>query len=161
MTFASKVRQQYQVRATEHNPSKYTICTDPSGQFWGNAGAGAIIRAKDTGRYLLAFRSAYVNEPHTWGIWGGKLDDGETPEQAVNREIKEETRYSGSFSLKPLFVFKKGDFQYHNFLAEVPTEFDPHLCWETEKFGWFDLADFPTPLHFGLKALIPNLKTKD
>lgn len=41
------------------------------GKFWGNAGAGVILFAKDTGRVLLALRSPYVNEPNTWGTIGG------------------------------------------------------------------------------------------
>jgi 8-oxo-dGTP pyrophosphatase MutT (NUDIX family) len=156
MTFSTRVRAIY---AVEHKSTKYTICTDPSGKYWGNSGAGALFYATDTGRYLLAFRSEYVNEPNTWGVWGGKLDKGETPEQAVHREITEETGYHGQYKLKPIFVFQDHDFKYHNFIAEVPEEFKPKLCWETEKFGWFALDDFPQPLHFGVKKLLPTLKT--
>jgi 8-oxo-dGTP pyrophosphatase MutT (NUDIX family) len=158
MGFTAKTKSRYEVRAVEHNPSKYSVCTDPSHKYWGNEGAGAVFYAEDTGRYLLGFRSAEVNEPHTWGIWGGRLDKGETPEQAVQREILEETDYHGQYRLKPVFVFQDGDFKYHNFIAEVPVEFTPKLCWETEKFGWFRLDEFPTPLHFGLKALVVKLK---
>lgn len=137
---------------------KYALTTDKSGKFWGNAGAGGIFYAKDTKRFLLAYRSAYVNEPHTWGVWGGALDKEETPLQAIQREVEEETRYSGKYKLVPLFVYKKGEFQYNNFVILVEKEFEPHLDWETEKYGWFTLDEFPTPLHFGLKALLPHLK---
>ena len=138
----------------------YALTTDKSGKFWGSAGAGGVFYAEDTGRLLLAYRSGYVNEPHTWGVWGGAVDENETPEQAVKREIREETGYSGSYTLEPIWVYRKGDFRYHNFLIRVPHEFSPKLCWETEGFLWTLPPKSPKPLHFGLKALWPHLIKK-
>jgi len=136
----------------------YSIYTDESGEFWGNAGAGVIFRAKSTGRYLLPLRSKFVNEPGTWGVWGGAIDDSETPEQGARREVREETGYTKSFTLKHLHRYEKGKFRYDTFLAEVPEEFDPSLDWETESFEWYDLADFPDNLHFGLDPIVPKLR---
>ena len=63
-----------------------------SDKYWdsGLGAAGCIFISKDTGRILLAHRSGRVLEPHTWGTWGGKVDEGESPTQAVVREIEEE-----------------------------------------------------------------------
>ena len=122
--------------------------------FWGSKAAGAIFLARDTGRILLPFRSGDVQEPHTWGVWGGAIDEGEDPAQAVEREIKEESGYRGRLQLVPLYVFRKGTFAYHNFLAIVDTEFTPRLNWETEAFKWVEFGDWPSPLHFGLATLI-------
>jgi len=144
----------------EIGKGKHALTTDKTGKFWGNAGAGGIFYAEDTKRFLLPFRSEYVNEPHTWGVWGGAIDKGENPEEAVKREIREEAKYTGKYKLIPLYVFQKGDFKYHNFLIILPSEFKPSLDWETEKSGWFALDKFPTPLHFGLKALMPSLVKK-
>jgi len=137
---------------------KWASTTDPTGKFWGTAGAGGIFFANSTGRYLLAFRSAQVNEPHTWGVWGGALDKGETPDSAIRREIREETKYTGEYELFPIWVYQKGEFKYHNYIIMVDDEFEPKLCWETEDFGWFNRDNFPKPLHFGLKAVLPFLK---
>jgi 8-oxo-dGTP pyrophosphatase MutT (NUDIX family) len=163
ISFLSKVHSRYLVKAADDDDDeigkgKHALTTDKSGKFWGNEGAGGVFYAKDTKRFLLAFRSSRVNEPHTWGVWGGALDGDETPLAAMKREIEEETGYKGKYKLIPLFVYKKGDFKYHNFIIVVDKEFKPKLCWETEKYDWFDIDDFPTPLHFGLKALLPYLK---
>ena len=142
----------------EIGSGRYALTTDKTGKFWGNKGAGCVFYAKDNKKILLAFRSKRVNEPHTWGVWGGAVDGKETPIAAVKREVREEAGYQGKFELKPIFTYEKGDFRFYNFLAIVPSEFTPKLDWETEDFGWFSLNKLPTPLHFGLKALLPYLQ---
>lgn len=129
--------------------------------FWGARGAGALILCPRTKRFLLAYRSAEVQEPHTWGTWGGAVDKSEDVEDAVRREVAEETGYKGKFDLQPLYVFQRGTFRYYNFLVLVPKEFKPRLDWETDDSRWCELRQFPKPLHFGLQALIndgPSMK---
>jgi 8-oxo-dGTP pyrophosphatase MutT (NUDIX family) len=124
--------------------------------FWGRAGAGAVIIARDTGRILLPHRSRSVEQPGTWGVWGGAIDPGEDPELAARREVEEEAGATQVQEMIPLHVFRKGDFRYHNFLAIVPGEFAPRLNWETQGYKWVDYGDWPRPLHFGLESLIRN-----
>lgn len=50
---------------------------------------GAVIRDSD-GRLLLV-RRARPPAAGRWSLPGGRVDDGETPEQALAREISEET----------------------------------------------------------------------
>lgn len=102
--------------------------------FWGQAGAGCIFIAQDTGRILLAHRSKDVEQPHEWATWGGAIDDGEDAEQAVQREVKEETCYDGPKEIIPLYIFKKHDFNYSNFLIVVPEEFTPILDEENQGY---------------------------
>lgn len=124
--------------------------------FWGAAGAGCVILARDTGRILVAHRSDYVEQPGTWGGWGGAIDRGEDPVEAVKREVSEETGYMGRVEIEPLYVFKKDTFRYFNFLAIVDSEFSPRLDWENQGFKWCDFGDWPEPLHFGLVALFKD-----
>lgn len=139
--------------------------------FWGRQGAGAIIIAQDTGRILLPHRSRNVQEPNTWGTWGGAIDSKENPETAAKREVEEEAGYSGNIKMIPLAIFKKdtfkkntgekntgekNTFKYYNFAAIVDHEFEPKLNWETQGYKWVNFGDWPTPLHPGLKWLLAN-----
>lgn len=126
--------------------------------FWGRAAAGALIVAESSGRFLIAHRAEGTLQPGTWGTWGGAIDAGETPEQAVVRELKEEADLlCVPDQMIPLYIFEHASgFQYRNFLTVVADEFEPVLNWEMQQFGWFDYGDWPDPLHFGLEQLIKD-----
>ena len=125
--------------------------------FWGKQGAGCIFYAQDTQKFLVAHRSRGVEQPNTWGTWGGAIDSGENPKDAVRREAEEECGYSGKMELIPLFVFSHSSgFTYHNFLAVIPKEFTPRLDWESQGFKWVSFGDWPTPLHPGLQKLLSD-----
>ena len=122
--------------------NKYTVYDNSKGgKFWGDKGAGILIICKTTKRLLVAMRSEEVNEPNTWGIFGGKMDNKETPKEAAKRELIEETGYKGNFELIPAYVFESPnkDFTYYNFIGIVEKEFKPK--------------------HFGLKKLL--IESKD
>ncbi|NTF17223.1 NUDIX domain-containing protein [Agrobacterium rubi] len=124
-------------------------------KFWGERGAGCLIRAADTGRILIGLRSAEVDDPLTWGTWGGEVDPGESVDASVVREVLEETGYDGPLSLDPLFTYRHASgFIYDTFMATVPHEFEPSLCWETEEARWLEEGHWPAPLHFGLEAVL-------
>jgi predicted chitinase/8-oxo-dGTP pyrophosphatase MutT (NUDIX family) len=123
--------------------------------FWGKQGAGCLFLAHDTGRICIAHRSRSVEQPNTWGTWGGAIDSGEDPSVAVKREVKEEAGYTGPLKLIPLFIFSHSSgFKYYNFLALVDKEFTPVLDWETQGSDWFEFGNWPSPLHPGLITLL-------
>jgi 8-oxo-dGTP pyrophosphatase MutT (NUDIX family) len=125
--------------------------------FFGNKGAGVLVYCQNTNRFLLGLRSKFVNEPGTWGTFGGKIDNDANPKQAALRELKEETNYSGPINLIDLDPFESGSFKFFNFLGVVDEEFTPRLDWENEDAQWFSPDEFPRNLHFGLRRLIPHL----
>lgn len=127
--------------------------------FFGAAGAGCVFLARSTGRLLICHRSEYVEQPGTWGGWGGAINRGENPEEAVQREAYEETGHAGPFELTPLFVFAKGDFRYYNYLVTVDDEFTPHEDWESQGFQWVEFGQWPQPLHFGLVSLFNDARS--
>lgn len=122
--------------------------------FWGKQGAGSLVFCSTTKRFLLPHRSRSVEQPNTWGVWGGAIDSDEDPEVAAKRELEEEAGYSGHIDMVPLSVFSKGTFKYFNFLAIVDHEFEPELNWETQAYVWTTIDDLPHPLHFGLSWLL-------
>lgn len=120
---------------------------------------GCLIFAKNTGRYLVAFRSNLVSIPNTWSTWGGSVENNETVEQAVKREVKEETGYTGDMTLKHIWTYKNKDgFEYHNYIATVKDEFIPNLNNETQDYTWVDNHKWPKPLHPGFKILLDKIE---
>lgn len=55
----------------------------------------ALAMAEQEGRWLLQLRDDIegIVHPGTWGLFCGHLDPGETPEQALRRELHEEIRW--------------------------------------------------------------------
>ena len=143
------------LRLIEADEQAHWDALDKTG-FYGAQGAGCIILAQETKRFLIPFRSASVEQPHTYGTIGGAIDSKEDPSQAVRREVQEECGYSGSLSLVPLYVFQKGTFKYHNFLAVIANEFEPRKNWETDYFEWVTLEELLNlePKHFGLQGVL-------
>jgi 8-oxo-dGTP pyrophosphatase MutT (NUDIX family) len=56
------------------------------------AGAAAAVIVLDDARYLLQLRDQKpgIFYPGHWGLFGGAIDPGETPEAALRRELREE-----------------------------------------------------------------------
>jgi len=130
-------------------------------KFWGNCGAGCIVLSKKTKRFLLNYRSEKVNEPHTYGLWGGKVEDNEDIESTVLYELYEESNFNGKIiDLIPIFVFVNHNktFEYHNFLAIIEDEFTPMLDWESEGYKWltFDNLLKLNRKHPGLELLLKD-----
>jgi 8-oxo-dGTP diphosphatase len=78
------------------------------------AASGIIIQKK---KILLLQRSNYTeNYPEFWGCPGGRAEKGETAEQNVIREVKEEC----NLDFVPTSIFKTGiwkDRNYYRFLG--------------------------------------------
>jgi 8-oxo-dGTP pyrophosphatase MutT (NUDIX family) len=141
---------------TEDSDRDHQDALDKTG-FWGKAGAGCLVFSKETGRFLLNHRSRSVEQPGTWGTWGGAIDTDENPAQAVVRELQEEAGYHGPVSkVVPLYVYRNGSFSYFNFLVIVDAEFNPKTNWESQGFQWCKMGEWPSPLHFGLKDLLTD-----
>lgn len=129
--------------------------------FWGKKGAGCLLFSKSTKRFLIGKRSPYVEQPDTWGTWGGAIDSNLSPKDAVKKEVYEETGYKGNLDLIDIYVFKdpNSEFRYYNFIGVIDKEFEPTLNWESSDYAWVEYGKWPSPLHFGLKAILNDPKS--
>lgn len=149
----------------ENDDIEHQRALDSTG-FWGKAGAGVIFIAKNTGRMLLNHRSKYVEQPNTWGVWGGAIDQNERPLEAAKREAMEEAGiFPTNDQIIPIYVFHdpKSGFKYYNFLVIVDYEFNPNIppesTWETQGYRWAEYTKLPQPLHFGVTAILNDPKS--
>lgn len=130
--------------------------------YWGRRGAGCVVQCVATGRLLMPLRSESVQEPNTWGTWGGAIDDGESPRDAALRELREESSYQGEIlSMDKLYVYVDGTFTYTTFLVKVPVEFSARFAdGETQKAKWTALDNMPKNLHKGMRAILGDSKAR-
>jgi 8-oxo-dGTP pyrophosphatase MutT (NUDIX family) len=115
-------------------------------------GTGALIYCTKTNRYLFLLRagSRYAN---TWGLPGGKIEEGELASTALLREIEEELGGTiQGYKLVPIetFTSTNENFTYSTFLITVEREFVPELNEEHLGYAWAPLDQYPKPLHPGV-----------
>lgn len=97
----------------------------------------AIIRDPE-GRTLWQLRDEGIGEyPGLWGLFGGGVEPGETPNRAIVRELQEE------LGLQATVLWDLGDFTHpkwylHVFLLEMEIQFDQLQLGEGQDWGLFD-----------------------
>ena len=105
----------------------------------------AIIILYDKDKKILLQHRAEDAErlPGYWAFFGGGIEAGETPEQAVKRETLEELNYTlknPRLIMKQDFLSKDETNEKHVFVEE----FDPSkkiTLGEGQNFGWFHLSE--------------------
>lgn len=128
--------------------------------------AVGVFIIDDDGKVFLTKRSSHAtNERGTWEIPGGKVNFGETLQQAATREAKEE--YGIDVELLEQFVAQNHlipDEHQHwvptCFLCRIigntkPSIMEPDKC---DEIGWFSLDELPTPLSIITKIDIAQYK---
>lgn len=105
------------------------------------------------GKVLLVLRAADSVNGSTWGLPGGKVEAGETYEEAAIRESLEEIGYAPDTPIEFLnddghFVTFKNSCNY----------FTPVLNPEHTSHQWADPENFPEPMHPGLTQILKGLE---
>jgi len=112
---------------------------------------GVILNDND--EILLVKRSDKSEwMPNKWALVGGKTEVGETKEQCLVREVKEETELSLS---KCKFIFDKREVEFivSMFLCRASNPNDIKICDEATEYKWTRVEDFDK------LDTVPNLKT--
>jgi 8-oxo-dGTP diphosphatase len=122
------------------------------------AGVWAIIYCPSTGSFLFGKRSETVNKPGVWNFFGGHVDPGETPRQALLRELSEEAGiersgedlvHFGGISDDEIqglgYVEALRELHYYLLLAD--SEFAPRLNDEHSEFRWLKPNNLPHNLN--------------
>lgn len=114
-----------------------------------NISAGIFFYASNTQRFLYLLRND--KNSSNWGIPGGKVEDGETLFEGIERECVEEIAYFPvDAKLIPIQKFINNSFTYHTFFCKVEDEFIPVLNEEHCGYAWTDSNYYPKPMHPGL-----------
>ena len=113
-------------------------------------GAWAVIYCAATGKFLMGKRSSKVNKSGRWNLFGGRIDNGERPKEALVRELDEETGFSiKSRHLNKLYTARRRSRpghmarDMHYYVMKTDREFSPRLNHEHSDFRWFKAKQLP------------------
>jgi len=104
--------------------------------------AVAVIVNKDNKILLLKRGKGAPWMPNKWGLVGGGIEKGETPQKAVEREIEEETGLEIKKFVRSFSIERHADSIEHLFACRYngdPTDIE--LDDENSNYGWYDVSE--------------------
>ncbi len=108
-------------------------------------GAWMVIYCAPKKSFLLGRRGPQMSKPLMWNFFGGHLDPGESAQQGVVRELREEAGlevaldeilHIGAAEV-PLVGYVSGLRELHYFLLITDREIEPRLDHEHSEYRWF------------------------
>ena len=116
------------------------------------AAAGVVVHDPAKG-VLLLWRHRFTTDTWGWEVPAGRIDSGETPEQAGRRETLEETGWRPG-PLRPLTTYYPfngtSDATFHLFAADGATHVgEPSDPSESERVAWVSWAELRDALRRG------------
>lgn len=127
-------------------------------------GVGTLLVSSKTNRVLLNLRAPHKTHSMCWALWGGMMEDGEQPKEALIRELTEEMGFEPDIEkIYPFDVYQSKDrhFKYYSFVSIVEDEFTPILNHESCGYCWIELGQWPKPMHQGAKISFCNARAVD
>lgn len=104
--------------------------------------AAALIQ--DSGRFLVSQRKSTAHQALKWEFPGGKLENGETPEECLRREVKEELGIEiavGEIFSVVFHSYNTFDILLQVYRAEI--SFGKPQALECNDWKWITAKDFP------------------
>lgn len=151
---------------SKENPitDRWTVCGKGHIHWGAQGAAGLLLRYRPNQgdpSYLLQQRSKWVDFGQTWGIPGGAIREGETPEAAARREAQEELGALPTFRVTGIEVQDcGGGWQFHIVTADVERPFDAYCVRETDATGWFTYEEmYRLSLHPGFRKWLDEQET--
>ena len=108
-------------------------------------GAGLLLRhLPQQGQpvYLLTERSRWIDEGGTWGIPGGAIPHGESPEEAARRKAAEQIWPVPAYRVTGIEVQDcGGGWKFHIVGADIDAPFTACTARDTDATGWFTMPE--------------------
>lgn len=90
-----------------------------------------VLLVDGSGWLLMQLRDEFApRHPNLWGIPGGQVEPGETPEQATHRELLEETGLRVDGTLELFWSGFNDDSHWHVYYAPTRATQDQVVCGE-------------------------------
>lgn len=121
--------------------------------------SGTLLFRKNNGNLEVLIVRPSGNEQSTWSIPKGKIEKGETLEEAARRETWEETGVVAD-KLKPLglVVYKsKSKKKVHCFCGEINNADPKCASWEVDRAEFVNVEKAKEILHPAQQEFIPRL----
>tara|TARA_Y100000034_G_scaffold75964_1_gene91232 strand:- start:91 stop:483 length:393 start_codon:yes stop_codon:yes gene_type:complete len=123
---------------------------------------GAVVVLEKEGKFLLQLRddTEKIHHPNKWGLFGGHIENGETPIDAAIREIKEELEINLDKKLvKKIHEFSNEEremFIFRSPLKEKLSEIKLNEGQDMKLFSKEEISEMDN-LVLGLNRLIENI----
>jgi 8-oxo-dGTP diphosphatase len=121
----------------------------------------SIIFINDTGQILLFLRDNKPDLPYAnmWDVPGGHVEENESPEKCIIREMKEEM----DLDIDEFDLFSEVEFEdriEYTFWAKAVFDINKIELTEGQKLKWFTRDDAQqTPLAYGFNEILENFFT--